>query len=309
MTTEVYVEQFLLCALDASGGSLNEFLAPEAIMESAQLGAAEQDAVVSSLIAQRYVSSQGERADGSVDLIRLTANGLKQARHLRRISQSRAERDIYLHNALVRWAYEHTPPAGSVSLQEFAGNERWWFAGTQVTWDEVEAAVGFLEAERLLVVERTVGRIGVRPTPLGIRFAQSDMTLRTFMTTHQPQSPGVTNNFSDSIVVHGSVSGSALATAGNNTQSVTHGVDAHALASLITQLRQVAPTLQLPEDNVHDLSEEIDTLEREGDDLGRGRRIWRNIKLILTAAITSAAAAGSEQAVQAAITAGSQLFS
>ncbi|WP_406368330.1 hypothetical protein OG788_46515 [Streptomyces sp. NBC_00647] len=309
MTTEVYVAQFLLCALDASGGRLNELLAPEAIMESAQLDTAEKDAVISSLIAQQYVSSEGERADGSVHLIRLTANGLEQARHLRRISQSRAERDIYLHNVLVRWAYTHTPPAGSVSLQEFAGNERWWFAGTQVTWDEVEAAVGFLEAETLLVAERTVGRIGVRPTPLGIRFAHSNMTLRTFMTTQQPHSPGVTNNFSDSIVVHGAVSGSALATGGNNTQTVTHGVDANALASLITQLRQVAPTLQLPEDDVQDLSEEIDTLEREGDDLGRGQRIWRRIARIMTPAITSTAAAGSEQAVQAAIAAGSQLFS
>ncbi|WP_416963868.1 hypothetical protein [Streptomyces sp. Agncl-13] len=309
MTIEVYVEQFLLCALDASGGGLNEFLDPEAIMESAQLDASEKDAVVSSLIAQRYVSSEGERADGSVHLIRLTANGLEHARHLRRISQSRAERDIYLHNVLVRWAYEHTPPAGSASLQEFAGDQRWWFAGTQVTWDEVEAAVGFLEAERLLAVERTVGRIGVRPTPLGIKFAHSHMTLRTFMTTQQPQSPGVTNNFGDSIVVRGSVSGSALATGGNNTQTVTHGVDASALASLITQLRQVAPSLQLPADDAQDLFEEIDTLERDGDDLSRGQRIWRRIARIMTPAVTSAAVAGSEQAVQAAIAAGSQLFS
>ncbi|MGW4984838.1 hypothetical protein [Streptomyces mirabilis] len=107
---------------------------------------------------------------------------------------------------LVRWAYEHSPAAGSASLQEFAGDEHWWFAGTQVTWDEVFAAVDYLEAENLLRVERTNGRIGVRPTPLGIKFAHSRMTLRTFMSTHQPQSSGVTNNVGDSIVVNGPVS-------------------------------------------------------------------------------------------------------
>ncbi|MET9462450.1 hypothetical protein ABZY05_46885 [Streptomyces canus] len=309
MTTARYVEQFLLCALEATGGQLNEFLAPEAIMGAAQLDVSEKDAIISSLIAHRYVSNEGQRADGSVDLIKLTANGLEHAQHLRRISRSRAERDIYLHNVLVRWAYEHTPPAGSVSLQEFAGDEHWWFAGTQVTWDEVFAAVDYLESEKLLSVERFAGGVNIRPTSTGINFVHSKMMLRTFMTTQQPQSPTVTNNFGDSIVVHGAVSGSALATGGNNTQTVSQGVDADALASLVSQLRLVAPTLGLPADDAQDLAEDIDALEREGTDPGLGQRIWRRITRILTPAITSAAVAGSEQAVHEAIAAGSQLFS
>jgi len=309
MTPERYVEQFLLCALETSRGSLNEFLGPDAIMDPAQLDGPEKDAIVSFLIARRYVSSEGERADGSVHLIKLTANGLEQARHLRRISQSRAERDIYLHNWLVRWAYEHAPAGGSASLQEFAGDEHWWFAGTQVTWDEVYAAVDYLEAENLLGVERTIGYIGVWPTPLGIKFAHSNMTLRTFMTTQQPQASGVIHQYRDSIVVHGDASGSALATGGNNTQTVSQGVDADALASLVAQLRQVAPALELPEDDADDLAEEIDALEREGTEPGRGRKIWRAIMRIVGPTLGSVAAAGSEQAVQAAVTAGSELFS
>ncbi|WP_326757338.1 hypothetical protein OHB35_53200 [Streptomyces phaeochromogenes] len=309
MTPEWYVEQFLLWALEASRHSLNEFLDPDAIMDPAQLDGSEKDAIVALLIEHRYVSSEGERADGSVHLIKLTANGLEHARHLHRISQSRAERDIYLHNWLVRWAYEHAPAGGSASLQEFAGDEHWWFAGTQVTWAEVYAAVDYLEAENLLRVERTNGFIGLRPTPLGIKFAHSRMTLRTFMTTQQPQSSGVTHQYRDSIVVHGDAAGSNLATGGNNTQTVNQGVDADALATLVTQLRQVAPTLALPEDDAEDLAEEIDTLEREGTEPSRGRKIWRAIMRIVGPALGSAAAAGSEQAVQAAVTAGSELFS
>ncbi|MEU9171519.1 hypothetical protein AB0D34_27570 [Streptomyces sp. NPDC048420] len=65
------------------------------------------------------------------------------------------------------------------AFQEFAGDEHWWFAGTEVTWDEIFAAVDSFGAENLLAVERIPGRIGVRPTPLGIKFALSLMTLRT----------------------------------------------------------------------------------------------------------------------------------
>jgi hypothetical protein len=261
------------------------------------------------LIAQRYVSSEGERADGSVHLLKLTANGLEHARHLRRISRSKTERDIYLHNVLVRWVYEHAPAGGSASLQEFAGDEKWWFAGTQVTWDEVYAAVDYLEAESLLRVERANGYIGVRPTPLGINFAHSHMLLRSFMTGQQPQTSGVTNNFFRSNVVQGDAPGSNLATGDNVTQTVNQGVDADALTSLVAQLRQIAPALDLSDDNAEDLAEEIDALEREGTDPGRGRRIWRAILRIVSPALGSAVAAGSEQVVQAAIAAGSDLFS
>ncbi|WP_327666666.1 hypothetical protein OHN37_07515 [Streptomyces sp. NBC_00485] len=91
------------------------------------------------------------------------------------------------------------------------------------------AAVDFLEAEKLLEMERTVGPVSIRLTPWGINFAHSHMALRTSMTTQQPQSPNVTNNFGDSIVVHRTLSGSALATG---------DVNADTLASLVTQLRR-----------------------------------------------------------------------
>ncbi|MGW4984837.1 hypothetical protein [Streptomyces mirabilis] len=81
------------------------------------------------------------------------------------------------------------------------------------------------------------------------------------------------------------------------------------MTSLVAQLRQVASTLELSGDDAQDLEEEIDLLEQVGADPGRGPMIWRAIKRILASAIATGVAAGSELAVQAAIEAGSALFS
>ncbi|MFF8919464.1 hypothetical protein ACF08M_40825 [Streptomyces sp. NPDC015032] len=267
MTTERHVEQFLLHALDKSEGSLSRFLDPGSIMGCVQHGdlneqqrhpiviidKQEKDAIVSLLVARGYMSAKVQ-ANGSAYLVKLTGNGLEHARELLRRSGSKIEREAYLHNVLVRWAYEHAPAGGSASLQGFAGDEHWWFAGTQVTWDEVFAAVHFLEAEGLLRVDQANGFARVQPTPLGTRFAHFKQTLRTFMMTQPSQASGVTNNFYDSNVVQGDAPGSNFATGENITQAVNHGVDADALASLVAQLREIAPTLELAQEDAEDLS-------------------------------------------------------
>ncbi|MFD5015382.1 hypothetical protein [Streptomyces chartreusis] len=304
MTIARYAEQFLLCALAAPGGSLSDFLDPDAIMASAQLDEEAQNAIIAWLVTQQYVTTE-VRADGSAYLVKLTANGLEHAREWRRRTQSKVERERYLQEALMRWAYDNSPANGSVSLQRFAADERWWFHGTEVTWDEVYDAVHFLEAEGLLWVELPTGMTRVRPTPLGTKFAHSHMTLRYFMTTSQPQSSNVTNNFNNSNVVQGDAPGSNFATGDNVTQSVNQGVDADALAGLVAQLREIAPTLDLSEDDAADLAEEIDALAAEGDEPSRGRRIMRSLaRMMLPAAGTAA----SEAAVQAAIEAGAGMF-
>ncbi|MEU0998999.1 hypothetical protein [Streptomyces tibetensis] len=122
------------------------------------------------------------------------------------------------------------------------------------------------------------------------------------MSTQQPHSSNVTNNYRDS------APGSNLATGGGNTQTVNQGVDGHALASLVAQLRQIAPTLELSREDAEELAEEIDTLESEGVEPTRGRRIMRRIARIVTPALPAAAAAGADAAVQAAIAAGTGLF-
>ncbi|WP_416963869.1 hypothetical protein [Streptomyces sp. Agncl-13] len=154
-----------------------------------------------------------------------TDKGLLHAQQLRQDSQDRAQRDIHLHNALVRWAYENCPrPAGSVDFTEFAGTEGWWYLGTEVSWDEVIDALLYLEAEGLLAMERLPdGGALVRPTNMGINFATGREDLRTFMTTQQPRSAAPVTNNHNSITVHGSVHGSNFASGSHNDQTITGG--------------------------------------------------------------------------------------
>ncbi|WP_406368332.1 hypothetical protein OG788_46510 [Streptomyces sp. NBC_00647] len=239
-----------------------------------------------------------------------TDTGLLHAQQLQQDSQDRAKRDMHLHNALVRWVYESFPrPAGSVDAWEFVGTEGGWYLGTELSWDEVVAALLYLEAEALLIIERLPnGSALVRPTNMGINFATGREDLKTFMAKQQPRSTASVTNNHNSITVHGNTHKSNLASGSGNSQAITVNVNAEALTSLVSQLRQTTHALDLPTDDAQDLADGINALEREGSDPNRGRRIWRSIKRILILAITSAATAGSEQAVQAAITAGSELF-
>ena len=177
-----------------------------------------------------------------------------------------------------------------------------------MTWEEVDHAVSYLAQEGLIRTEgpRSVDAY-IQVTNLGINFVQSEKDLREFMTDHPSRLNGpVTTN---TVNIHGNADNSNIAGGSHNSQTLTHGVDATALAALVSQLRAIAQTVELPAEDAQDLDEEIDALERERGDRSRAQRIWRRIARIVTPALTSAAAAGSEQAVQAAITAGNQLFS
>ncbi|MFF9778296.1 hypothetical protein ACF1HJ_32140 [Streptomyces sp. NPDC013978] len=304
MKIDRLAERYLLGALETLGGGGFDFT-PNLILEPARLDQSDLDAIVMWLVGASYVNVISENAAGTAEVIELTGRGLEYAEHLRETSGSKLDRDTYLHNVLVRWAYNQSPPGGSASLQMFAASDDWWFSGTEVTWDEVDAAVDYLEAKGLLVVARAIGATHIRPTPLGADFARSKQMLRTFMSSQQPNSSTVTNNYHHSNIVQGDARGSNFASGDNATQTVNHGVDADAFAALITQLRDVVPHLELSQEDREDLTEEIDTLAGEQTDPGAARRTWRRVKRIIVPAATTVLA---EQAVQAAIAGGTGLL-
>lgn len=63
----------------------------------------------------------------------MTHLGLLHAAERRERARSKANRDVHLHNVLVRFAYNHSPAGGSVKLQLFAADDGRWFAGSEVT--------------------------------------------------------------------------------------------------------------------------------------------------------------------------------
>ncbi|MFD5633674.1 hypothetical protein ACFWJM_05950 [Streptomyces sp. NPDC127077] len=307
MTLQRLVAQFVQVAFETQS-PYTRVLNVKEVLRSAQIDKAYEGEILGML--QEYGIVQNEQRFLWLQWV-WTDAGLLHAQQLQRDSRDRAKRDVHLHNALVRWAYENFPrPAGSVDAWEFVGSEGGWYRGTELAWDEVVAALLYLEAEGLVTMERLPnGSALIRPTTMGINFATGSEDLRTFMAKQQPRStPSVTNNHNNSITVHGNTHNSNLASGNSNSQTITGNVNAHALTSLVSQLRQATHVLDLPTDDAQDLANGINTLEREGSDPHKGRHIWRSIKRILILAITSATAAGSEQAVQAAITTGSELF-
>ncbi|WP_438310636.1 hypothetical protein ACSHWO_07640 [Streptomyces sp. HUAS TT3] len=303
MSIERYADQFMQCALDVSGGDLQEILNTEQILSSARLDEADERAIISSLLSRGLVTRVVDQADGSSPLIRLTAGGLEKACQLRTDSESKAKRETHLHNMLVRWAYQNAPAGGWASLQLFALDEAWWFCGTQVTWDEVNAAVTYLAERGLLRVQQTPGYTDIAPTAMGTDFAHGPTTLRTFMNNQQAPGPSITNNIG-SMFFNGDITNSAISTGSGNALT-NNGVAPAALSALVTQLRELAPSLELPEQDAQDLAGEIDSLEREGTDPGRGARIWRSIRRMIAPALVTA---GTDQGLQATIAAGSALF-
>ncbi|MEU0942424.1 hypothetical protein ABZ379_06450 [Streptomyces canus] len=215
----------------------------------------------------------------------------------------------HLYDNFAGWVYENAHPGEHIDVARFARSQCWWFLGDPLTWPEVVSAVAYLTDEGLLTWRRLPNNSAlVRLTNTGITFVQSGKDLRTFMTSQPPRihTPVTTNN---TVNISGNANNSNIASGSRLSQNLTIGVDANALAALVIQLRRVALTVNLPADDAQDLAEEITSLEREGGDLSRGRRIWRRIARIMTPTLTSAAAAGSEQLVQGAITAGTRLFS
>ncbi|MCX4818315.1 hypothetical protein OG601_47990 [Streptomyces sp. NBC_01239] len=238
--------------------------------------------------------------------------GLRRIEWLLEQGQSRVALHDYLYTSLVTWAYKPASTKTYVSPTEFELTDDCWFAGTRIPRNVVDLAVSYLAEEGLLEHDphERAGQLAVRTTSKGIRFLHSTQTVRDFVAagSQPPPRDSVTNHFSG-IYVGGSVDHANLASGNQNSQSINQGVSSDALASLVSQLRQVAPALGLHATEAEDLAEEVDALEREGTEPSRGRRIWRSIMRILTPAVTTVITADVEHAVNAAIEAGTDLFS
>ncbi|WP_148071454.1 hypothetical protein [Streptomyces sp. I6] len=227
MTIEVYADRFMQKALDAMGDDPEQILHAGRIVASAGLDAADEQVVVSHLVVCRWVERAVNQANGRSPLIRLTRTGASKARELRANSESRTEREAHLNNRLPRWAYNNSPSGGSADLQMFAAAEEWWFCGTEVTWDEVDAAVAYLEARGLLVADRAPRPQRITLTADGIDFVHSRQTLWFFLTTRRQQSASNGTTIVGSNVVYGPVHDSSLAAGGSNAQTVRGNVTDH----------------------------------------------------------------------------------
>ncbi|MFF2902345.1 hypothetical protein [Streptomyces sp. NPDC057966] len=296
MSIDRYADRFLQHALDASGADLQEVLGTQQILKGAQLGKADEQAIISSLLSRRLVAPMFTQANGVSPLVRLTADGLQEANRLRTDSQTRTKREAHLHAALVRWAYQNAPAGGWASLQMFAADEDWWFCGTEVTWDEVDAAVDYLAEHKLLRVQRVLGRTDIAPTALGTDFAHSHTTLRTFMT--QQQGSGATTTINN----HGGYNQFGP----HNEMTFTYqGFQPDQLSQFAQQVLDAAVTMNVPEHLRDQITEDAQALQREAE---REEQQPTRIKRALEGLRESFMQAGQDVAAQQLIQALTSLF-
>ncbi|MCX5611181.1 hypothetical protein OHB39_27020 [Streptomyces sp. NBC_00047] len=265
----VYADQFLLHALEAGGGDLEEVLPTTPVAEAAG-SEAQAVAVISLLRAKSWVIPEIIYASGFVELVRLTPNGLTEARRLKVESTRRTSRRSYTRIAVLRWVDETAPASGSADLQTFAFSPSSWFCGAQLEWEEIHEAVQYLREKGLL--ERYGGR-DLALTPLGQDCAEVGTTVEAFM--QGQQNTGPTQNFFGAVgAVNSTVHGGQVI-AGNNA-SVNSGIDGAALAQLITQLRAATPALDLSAEEAAEYEADIVRLETTEDQEER-RGIWQRI--------------------------------
>ncbi|MER8043479.1 hypothetical protein [Streptomyces sp. NPDC094032] len=277
----VYADQFLLHVLEAGGGDLEEILSTNPIAEATG-SEAQGAAVVSLLRSKRWIAPVVTYANGFVALVRLTPNGLTEARRLKVESTRRAARRSYTRISVLRWVDETAPASGSAEIQLFAFSPSSWFCGRQLTWEEIHEAVQYLREKGLL--ERYGGR-ELALTPMGQDCVEASTTVEAFM--QGQQNTGPTQNFFGAVgAVNSTVHGGQVI-AGNNA-TVNSGIDGAALVQLIAQLRAAAPTLDLSAEEASEYEADIVRLENAEDEEER-RNVWQR----LAPRLNSGAQAGS----------------
>jgi hypothetical protein len=247
-----------------------------------------RDAVIAALVDARFLESQMQ---GSARLCRLTQPGLDHARHLEAQSRDRAAREYYAHDTVLRWVYDNARQGQLAYVPNIFRSELRWFHGAEISPQEfIEAAV-YLRGRRLLEVGALAGNATVsylaRPSEDGGDLVRSRRTVREFV--EDKNQPGIrVGDRGQYIGAGASVSGTNMASGDHNTQTATTGIDATALASLISELRVVAPKLGLDQEETDDLLGDVDDLQEAGDDKDKGGRVWRRIARTLRSVVSRA---------------------
>ncbi|MCX5270557.1 MULTISPECIES: hypothetical protein [Streptomyces] len=278
----VYADRFLLHALEASGGDLDEVLPTRPVVEATG-SEAQAIAVVSLLRAKGWMTAEITYASGFVELVRLTPSGLTEACRLKTESTRRTSRRSYTRIAVLRWVDDTAPASGSADLQTFVFSPASWFCGDQLAWDEIHEAVQYLREKGLL---EPYGGRDLALTPMGQDCVEAGTTVEAFM--QGQQNTGPTQNFFGAVgAVNSTVHGGQVI-AGNNA-TVNSGIDGAALAQLITQLRAATPALGLSAEEVAEYEADIVRLENAQDEEER-RGVWQRIAPRLNSGVQAGSA-------------------
>jgi hypothetical protein len=223
---------------------------------------------------------------GATD-VHLTDEGVVAVQRLKNLQKDRAARLRHTMNAFLRWLYDTAGDQRPINPTLFLATPGSYFAGAEITGTELHQALSYM-AEHDLIEAIDTDPATVAITPQGASCALAGGSVQDHV--NQPK-PG------DNITFHiGENTGNIAANSRDFTMNATtnkDGIDPAAVVMLARALRQAAPILDLPEDDVIEFTQLATRIEAEAasgsPDPGRLQRWGSSIMGILNSPVVSGA--------------------
>ncbi|MFB7467114.1 hypothetical protein ACFCZ1_27065 [Streptomyces sp. NPDC056224] len=253
MDTEQDSALLLLAMYQQAKGSTQEYIEVDQLPESGTLGDDRLLTLISHLQHADMVESL-EVASGLA--CQLTPRGAVKAEQLLRDRDRPIVRYDMALNGLIAAATDKFPKH-TLELQEFLFSRHARVLDTVLTIDEIFSAIEFLEAEKLVTVERDGGRpTAITLTPQGRRCGWTDnVDVQGFLAGQQPS--GIQQNWQVT------VNGGAPQMGQGNVQHNTFGYDLAQVMQLVRDLNGLVPSMNVPEPVRELIAEDVEALERE----------------------------------------------
>ncbi|MFE9913491.1 hypothetical protein [Streptomyces clavifer] len=219
--------------------------------------------------------------------VHLTDEGVVAVKRLKNLQRDRAARLRHTIDAFLRWLYDTASDQTPINPALFLATPSSYFAGAEISGDDLPQTLSYL-AEHKLIERIDTDPTTVAITPQGASCVLAGGSVQDHVS--QPK-PG------DSITFHiGENTGNIAANSRDFTMNATtnkDGIDSAAIVMLARALRQAAPILDLPEDDVIEFTQLATRIEAEAasgsPDPGRLQRWGSSIMGILNSPVVSGA--------------------
>jgi hypothetical protein len=223
---------------------------------------------------------------GATD-VHLADEGVVAVQRLKNLQKDRAARLRHTMDAFLRWLYDSAGDQRPINPTLFLATGGSFFAGSEITGTELHQALSYLvEHDLIEAIDTDPATVAI--TPRGASCALAGGSVQDHI--NQPK-PG--DNLTFNI---GENTGNIAANSRDFTMNATtnkDGIDPAAVVMLARALRQAAPILQLPEDDVIEFTQLATRIEAEAasgsPDPGRLQRWGASIMGILNSPVVSGA--------------------
>ncbi|MET8831609.1 hypothetical protein ABZX40_37970 [Streptomyces sp. NPDC004610] len=283
--SSAYLEQLLMWVDAHHQQRPAEFVDVTRFVEERQLE--DEDPTVLALQLEQYGLVRIARSMTGATDVHLADQGVVAVQQLKKLQKDRAARLRHTMDAFLRWLYDTAGDQTPINPTLFLATPGSYFAGAEITGTELHQALAYMTEHDLIEAidtDPTTAAI----TPRGVSCALAGGSVQDHIS--QPK-PG------DNITFHiGENTGNIAANSRDFTMNATSnkdGIDLAAVVMLARALRQAAPILELPEDDVNEFTDLATRIENEAasgsPDPGKLQRWGANVIAILNSPVVSGA--------------------